>query len=278
MTSEVLNALFRALADDDTVALVTIVATHGSTPQRTGAKMVVYPDGRVVGTIGGGCYENDAATKAREILRGGGRPKLVHYELSDDFAEETGLICGGRMDVFIEPIEPAPHLYILGAGHVGWQLGRLAPTVGFRVHVVDDRQKFANAERFPDADEIVVDSIPEWLERTPIAEAAYVVVLTRGHRQDYDALRLLAGRPLRYAGLIGSRAKVARLTDRLVAEGVSPDWLRALRAPVGLDIGAVTPEEIAISILAELVAARRGKLGDETRTPSLQWTAPALKG
>jgi len=277
MTSEVLNALSRALAEDDAVALVTIVATHGSTPQRTGAKMVVYPDGRIVGTIGGGCYENDAATKAREILRVGERARLVHYELSDDFAEETGLICGGRMDVFIEPIEPTPHLYILGAGHVGWQLGSVAPTVGFRVHVIDDRQKFANAERFPDAEEIVVDSIPDWLERTPIPASAYVVVLTRGHRQDYDALRLLAGRPLRYVGLIGSRAKVARLTDRLVSEGVDVEWLRALRAPVGLDIGAVTPEEIAVSIVAELVAARRGKLGDETRTPSLQWTAPVLK-
>ena len=277
MTPEVLEALSDALASGDTVALVTIVATHGSTPQRTGAKMVVYPDGRIVGTIGGGCYENDAATKAREALRGGGRPRLVHYELSDDFAEETGLICGGRMDVFIEPIEPPPHLYILGAGHVGWQLGRLAPSVGFRVHVVDDRQKFANHERFPDAEEIVVDSIPDWLERAAIPESAYVVVLTRGHRQDYDALRLLAGRAFRYVGLIGSRAKVARLTDRLVSEGAAQEWLRALRAPVGLDIGAVTPEEIAVSILAELVAARRGKLGDETRTPSLQWTAPVLK-
>ena len=110
--------------------------------------MLVFPDGRTVGTIGGGCYENDAFGKAREAL-GMRRSQLVHYELSDDLAEESGLICGGQMDVFIEPIEPAPRLYILGAGHVGYQLGQIAPTVGFRLLVVDDRQKFANRERFP---------------------------------------------------------------------------------------------------------------------------------
>ena len=145
---DVLAALTAALARGESVAMVTIVAAHGSTPQRVGAKMLVFADGRTVGTIGGGCYEHDAFCKAREAL-GTRRSQLVHYELSDDLAEESGLICGGQMDVFIEPIEPAPHLYILGAGHVGFQLGQIAPTVGFRLHVVDDRQKFANHERFP---------------------------------------------------------------------------------------------------------------------------------
>lgn len=273
----VFQALAAALARGETAALVTIVAAHGSTPQRVGARMLVFADGRTVGTIGGGCYEHDAFWKARDVLAAG-RARLVHYELNDELAEESGLICGGQMDVFIEPIEPAPRLYLLGAGHVGHELGRIAPTVGFRLHVADDREKFANRERFPDADEIVVDTLADWAAQGTIPASAYVVVLTRGHRQDFDVLRALAGREFRYLGLIGSRAKVARLVEALLADGVSPEWLRALRAPIGLDIGAVSPEEIAVAILAELIAARRGKLAEPaTGALALQWTAPALR-
>jgi len=277
MSPELLTALGEALAQGETVAIVTIVSTRGSTPQRVGAKMLVHADGRTLGTIGGGCYESDALGKAREALRTR-KARLVKYELTDDFAEETGLICGGQMEVFIEPIEPPPNLVILGAGHVGLQLGRLTPALGFRVTVVDDRERFANRERFPDAAEIVVDSIPDWVSRTPLPTSAYVVVLTRGHRQDYDAIRALAGRELRYIGLIGSRAKVAKVVERALEEGIPGEWLRAVRAPVGLDIGAVTPEEIAVSIMAELVAVRRGTIGTPQVAPmSMQWTAPAIR-
>jgi xanthine dehydrogenase accessory factor len=277
VSPEVLSALSDAMARGETVALVTIVEAKGSTPQRVGARMVVHADGRIVGTIGGGCYESDAFGRAREIIRSRA-PQLVRYDLTDDFAAETGLICGGQMQVFIEPIDPAPALYILGAGHVGLQLGRLAPGLGFRVHVVDDREKFSNRERFPEAEEVVVDDIPEWIANTALPESAMVVVLTRGHRQDYDAVRALAGRKLRYVGLIGSRAKVAKLVERGLEEGLSADWLRAVHAPVGLDIGAVTPEEIAVSILAELVAVRRGKIKDPAvEALSMKWTAPGLR-
>src|SRR5213592_1457422 len=152
MNREVFAAVAEALDRGEAAALVTIVST-GSTPQRVGAKMLVFADGRIVGTIGGGCYENDAFWKAREAITSR-RPQVVHYELSDDFAQETGLICGGQMDVYIEPIEPSPELYIVGAGHVGTELARLANDVGFRVHVVDDREKFANRDRFPTAAEV----------------------------------------------------------------------------------------------------------------------------
>jgi xanthine dehydrogenase accessory factor len=274
---DVLAALTEALARGEAVALVTIVAAHGSTPQRVGARMLVHADGRTVGTIGGGCYEHDAFWKAREALSTR-QARLVHYELSDDLAEESGLICGGRMDVFVEPIEPAPHLYLLGAGHVGYQLGQIAPTVGFRLHVIDDRQKFANRERFPAAAEVIVDSLDTWVTGAGIPSTAYVVVLTRGHRQDFDVLRGLADREFRYVGLIGSRAKVARLTDALLEAGVSPEWLKRLHAPIGFDIGAVAPEEIAVSILAELIAVRRGRIGEgQAAALSLQWRAPALR-
>ena len=163
------------------------------------------------------------------------------------------------MDVFIEPIEPAPRLYLLGAGHVGYQLGQIAPSVGFRLHVADDREKFANATRFPAADEIVVEDLAEWTARAEIPASSFVVVLTRGHRQDLDVLRALSGREFRYVGLIGSKAKVARLTASLIEAGVPADWIQRLHAPIGFDIGAISPEEIAVSILAELIAVRRGK-------------------
>jgi xanthine dehydrogenase accessory factor len=175
---------------------VTIVRANGSTPQRTGAKLLVFADGRTVGTIGGGCYENDAIGRAREVIASG-TPALVKYDLNDDFVEESGLICGGQMDVYIDPISPAPRLYIVGAGHVGFHLARAAADAGFRIHVVDDREKFANRERFPSADAIAVDDISAWLHRAEVPSSAYVVVVTRGHTHDFDALRALAARDLR---------------------------------------------------------------------------------
>jgi xanthine dehydrogenase accessory factor len=267
----VLSAAADALKRGEAVALVTVVRAQGSTPQRVGAKMLVFGDGRTVGTIGGGCYENDALWKAREALVSG-RSALLHYELNDDFAQENGLICGGRMDVHVDPLEPTPHLYIIGAGHVGHQLGRTAADAGFHLHVVDDREKFASAERFPAAD-IIVEPIPEWLHRAEIPPSAYVVVVTRGHTHDLDAMRALAARDLKYLGLIGSRAKVARIAGALLAEGMPPECLARVHAPIGLNIGAVTPAEIAISILAELIAVRRGvnvgaqSLSEARRTP-----------
>src|SRR6185436_9044298 len=162
MNREVFAAVAVALERGEAAALVTIVSTTGSTPQRVGAKMLVFGDGRIVGTIGGGCYENDASGKAREAILSR-RPQLVHYELDDDFAQESGLICGGQMSVYIEPIEPSPSLYVIGAGHVGFHLARLAHEVGFQVHVVDDREKFASRERFPNAAEIAVEDIPAWI-------------------------------------------------------------------------------------------------------------------
>jgi xanthine dehydrogenase accessory factor len=218
--------------------------------------MLVWADGRTVGTIGGGCYENDAFWKARDAIATG-KPALLHYELNDDFAQENGLICGGRMDVHIDPLAPSPRLFIIGAGHVGYQLARVAADVGFKIHVVDDREKFASAERFPNA-ELLVEPIPEWLQRADLPPSAYVVVVTRGHQHDLEAMRALAARDLKYLGLIGSRAKVARIYEALLAEGMPPECLQRVHAPIGLDIGAVTPAEIAISILAELIAVARG--------------------
>jgi xanthine dehydrogenase accessory factor len=275
MNREVFSAVVEALDRGEPAALATIVSTQGSTPQRVGAKMLVFADGGTVGTIGGGCYESDAIGKARAAI-GNRRPQLVHYELSDDIAQDNGLVCGGRMDVYIEPIEPSPELYVIGAGHIGFHLAHLAQRVGFHVHVVDDREKYANRDRFPDAAEVAAEPIAGWLQRTPLPAHAYAVIVTRGHTNDLDALRMLAARELRYLGLIGSRAKIARIFETLRAEGMTADALARVHAPIGLDIGAITPQEIAVSILAELIAVTHGKVPTrDAAALSLRWTPPA---
>jgi xanthine dehydrogenase accessory factor len=276
VNQEVFGALAEALDRGEEVALVTIVASTGSTPQRVGAKMLVYADGRTVGTIGGGCYENDAFWKAREAIASR-KPMNVKFELTDDIAEETGLICGGQMEVFIEPVEAAPDVYIFGAGHVGYCLARMAHDTGFRVHVVDDREKFADAQRFQSGTEVIVEDIPTWLQTHTLSSNAYAVVVTRGHKHDLDALRALAPANLRYVGLIGSRAKVKRIYDALRQEGIPSDVLKNVHAPIGLDIGAITPQEIAVSILAELIAVKHGKIADaNVAAMSMKWEG-ALK-
>lgn len=275
MNHEVFAALGEALSRGEEAALVTIVSSNGSTPQRVGAKMLVFGDGRIVGTVGGGCYEHDAIGKARQVLQTR-KATTVKYDLNDDFAEETGLVCGGQMEVFIEPIEAAPAVYIFGAGHVGYYLAKMAHDAGFGVHVVDDRAAFANTDRFPFAASVIVDDIPQWLSQAQIPSTAYAVIVTRGHRNDLDALRALAPRELRYIGLIGSRAKVARLYEQLLSETpVDPALLERIHAPIGLDLGAVTPQEIAVSITAELIAVRRGK-AEALKSASLRWF-PNLK-
>jgi xanthine dehydrogenase accessory factor len=277
VNQEVFAALAEALAHGEQVALVTIVAATGSTPQRVGAKMLVFPDGRTVGTIGGGCYENDAFWKAREAITSR-RPLNVKYELNDDFAQETGLVCGGQMEVFIEPVESSPDVYVFGAGHVGYFVGKMAHEVGFRVHVIDDREKFANAERFGEGIEVVVENIPNWLSTHSLPPTAYAVIVTRGHTHDLDALRALTAHPLRYLGLIGSKAKVKRIFDALREEGIHDDALRSVHAPIGLDIGAITPQEIAVSIVAELIAAKHGKISEpNVAAVSMRWEGALSK-
>jgi xanthine dehydrogenase accessory factor len=276
VNQEVFKALAEALDKGEEVALVTIVASTGSTPQRVGAKMLVYADGRTVGTIGGGCYENEAFWKAREAIKDR-RPVTVKYELNDDFAQETGLVCGGQMEVFIEPVEAAPEVFVFGAGHVGYFVATMAREVGFKVHVVDDREKFASSERFGQGIDVVVDEIPTWLTANQLPATAYAVIVTRGHRHDLDALRALASQNLRYVGLIGSKAKVKRIYDALREEGMAPDALRRVHAPIGLDIGAITPQEIAISILAELIAVKHGKVSESGAVASSMRWEGALK-
>ncbi|HSK11103.1 MAG TPA: XdhC/CoxI family protein [Vicinamibacterales bacterium] len=259
MSIQIFRAIVEAAGRGDRVALVTVVATGGSTPQRVGAKMIVFEDGRTIGTIGGGSCEHESAVKAREAIATG-RPALVHFTLTDDLAAENGLVCGGHMDVYLEPVAQAAPLYIAGAGHVAAEVAKLAHQVGFRVTVVDDREAFANRDRFPEG-EVVVADIAGWFAAQAFPAGSYFVVVTRGHRQDLETVKALAPREWAYLGLIGSRGKVRKVFEALEAAGVARERLARLHAPVGLDLGAVTPAEIAVSIVAELIAARSGRLG-----------------
>ena len=190
----------------------------------------------------------------------------------------TVITNGVALPVFIEPVEASPDVYIFGAGHVGYFLATMARDVGFRVHVIDDREKFANTERFGEGIDVAVEHIPTWLEQHRLPPTAYAVIVTRGHTHDLDALRALTAAQVRYVGLIGSRAKVKRIYDELRSEGISPDALRAVHAPIGLDIGAITPQEIAVSILAELIAVKHGKIAEpNVAAMSMRWEGALRK-
>jgi xanthine dehydrogenase accessory factor len=252
---EVLEAAVRATGTGEPAALVTVVSTEGSTPQKAGAKMVVYPDGRIVGTIGGGCVEAEMTWRARHVIETG-QAQLTSYDLTPDQAGEDGLVCGGRMQVFIEPMIGTPTLCLFGAGHVAQPLARIAKMAGFRVEVADDRAKFANAERFPDADRILVEDLATAAGHLTLGPNTYAVVVTRGHNGDTEALAAVLGRGLRFVGLLGSRAKLVHIATALEERGVPREEVARIHCPLGLSIGAATPEEIAVSILAELIAVR----------------------
>jgi xanthine dehydrogenase accessory factor len=261
---DVLEAALRAEQEGEPAALVTVIATEGSTPQKAGAKMLVYADGRIVGTIGGGCVEAEMTWRARQAIDER-RPQNASYDLTPDQAGEDGLVCGGRMQVFIEPVEGTPTLCLFGAGHVSQPLARLAKGAGFRVEVVDDRVKFCNRERFPDADLVVVDAIAAGASQMTIGRNTYAVVVTRGHGGDTEALAAVLGRGVRFVGLLGSRPKLVHVVTALEERGVPPEELAQVRCPLGVEIGAVTPEEIAVSVLAEMIAVRRGIAPSDVR-------------
>lgn len=268
---DVLKAALRAEEDGDPAALVTVVSTEGSTPQKAGAKMLVRPDGSLVGTIGGGCLEAEMTRRARQAIEDR-KVQLASYDLTPEEAGEDGLVCGGRMQVLIEPVESTPVLCLFGAGHVAQPLARMAKACGFRVEVVDDRVKFANEKRFPDADLIVVDDFSDATSQLTLSRNTFAIVVTRGHKGDGEALESVLGRDLRFVGLLGSKAKVVHIFAALAEKGVSREDLAEVHAPLGLEIGAESPDEIAVSILAEMIAVRRGV--DPQAAASMKMTLP----
>ena len=238
-------------------ALATIVNVRGSIPSFQTAKMLVRDDGSILGTIGGGCVEGEVWQAAREVIEEE-KPRTLKFDLNNDPKYDTGLICGGTLEVFIEPVLPPGTVYLFGAGHVSVNVYKMARIAGFDVAVVDDREQYANRERFPDASAIHADDYERVLAQIEPNETSYIVIVTRGHRDDMRVLRWAIDTRARYIGMIGSKRKVISTYRELETQGVAREKFARVHAPVGLDIGAVTPEEIAVAIVAELIAERRG--------------------
>lgn len=234
-------------------AIATIVECKGSSPQKQGAKMLVRDDGSALGTLGGGCLEADVIQYALMAMQDG-QPRSVPFELTE---KEGGLVCGGTLLVFIEPVIVDPRLVILGAGHVGKALSTLAKFAGFRVTVADDRPEHANRDNVPDAHEVVVHEFEAVFTRVSVDANSYIVVATRGHNHDLDAVKAALKTAAGYIGLLGSKRKKGLLMNALREAGFPTDAINRVIIPVGLPIGSVIPEEIAVSIMAQIIQHRR---------------------
>jgi xanthine dehydrogenase accessory factor len=237
-------------------ALATITQIRGSVPSFKTAKMLIRDDGSTLGSIGGGCVEAEVWAAAQEVIRDE-KSKVMTFDLTDESMAEGGLICGGKVEIFIEPILPSPHMVIFGAGHISTQLAKIAAIAGFRITVVDNRPQYANAERFPQAEAVFSESFDGAFEKLTPGENTYLVIVTRGHQEDENVLRWAVQTNARYIGMIGSKRKVRTISEDLIREGVSAERLEDVHMPIGLDIAAVTPEEIAVAIVAEAIHIRR---------------------
>jgi xanthine dehydrogenase accessory factor len=261
---EIYRKLLDALARDEPAALCTVTQSAGSAPQKAGSKMLVYPGGRIDGTIGGGAIEQATIEQALQVLEQGDT-RLFKAHLTRDLA----MCCGGRMEILIEPIGNGPCLLLFGGGHVGKALCEVAVQAGFRVHVIDEREEHCNASIHPSASAFTCAVPTDVLDDLSWGLDTYVVIVTHSHRLDEELLAKCADRPYRYLGMIGSRAKVLRFLGRYRKRGIEMEGFEQVRAPIGLDIGALEPGEIAVSIVAEMVAVRRGGNTDDHRSLTL---------
>jgi xanthine dehydrogenase accessory factor len=241
-------------------ALATIINVRGSIPSFNMAKMLMRDDGSIVGTIGGGCVEAEVWQAAREVMEQE-KPRTLTFNLNQDPKFDTGLVCGGTLEIYVEPVLPIPVLYLFGAGHIAYNVYKVAKVAGFDVIVVDDRETYANRERFPEAREIIAADFDETFPKIFPNETAYLVIVTRGHRDDMRILRWAVQTEARYIGMIGSKRKVITTYKELEKEGLSAHLFDKVMAPIGFEIGAVTPEEIAVSIVAEMIACKRNVQG-----------------
>jgi xanthine dehydrogenase accessory factor len=260
----VMLSVYRALADleeqNEAGALCTIVRSQGSTPRHVTSKMLVYPDGHFIGTVGGGEMESRVIAEALQAIKDG-RPRLLEYSMVDPARGDPG-VCGGQLEVFVEPMQPKPTLVVIGSGHVGKAVAHLAHWLGFRVAVNDDRPDFCTPEVVPDADDYYPVPMADLPGRLKITPWTYLVLTTRGANVDVVGLPALLDTPAAYIGVIGSKRRWATARKLMLEQGVPEEKLKRVRSPIGLELKAETPEEIAVSILAEIIMLRRG--GDAT--------------
>lgn len=264
---EVFEALLQAKRSGRSVVLATIVKTSGSVPRHAGSKMVMDGAGTILaGTVGGGEMESRVQAQARALIASG-ESNLLHCELVDPQDGDPG-VCGGQMDIFMEPIMPDPTVLVIGCGHVGQALAELAKWVGFRVVVSDDRADLCSPETIPDADEYVVCPSHEIAERLTIHAQTYVASVTRGVPFDVAMLPALFQTEAPYIGVLGSRRRWTTTMKELKEQGIPEKTLARVHAPIGLELEAETPREIAVSIIAEIIARRKGGTGE-----AMQWSA-----
>jgi xanthine dehydrogenase accessory factor len=237
-------------------ALATIIRRKGATPRKDSAKMLIYADGNQLGTIGGGSIDADVCREARMIMESG-IPKVMAVNLKAANFEERTVICGGIMEVYIEPIHPDPTLFIFGAGHVSKALAAAVKLIGFKVAIIDDQTQYANPERFPGADAFYIDSWTESLKKISANQSSYFFIATRSHEFDLICLRFAVQSQAEYIGMLGSMEKAGALFEILEKEGINPSEFERVFVPAGFDIGSESPEEIAASIAAEMIAARK---------------------
>ncbi|MBM3787620.1 MAG: xanthine dehydrogenase [Acidobacteria bacterium] len=242
-------------------ALATIVQVNGSIPSYESAKLLVREDGSMIGTIGGGCVEAEVWNAAREVIASE-RPRQMKFSLGQDAAYDNGLICGGQLEVFVEAIVPQPMAYIFGAGHISKSLCKVATLAGFSVNVIDNREMYANAERFPEAEHVHAVEYENLFPTLEIRDTSYLIIVTRGHRDDMRVLRWAVETPARYIAMIGSKRKVIGVIKELEKEGIGRAAFERIYAPMGFELGAITPEEIAVSVVAEMIAVRRNPEGN----------------
>ena len=254
-------------------ALATIVHTNGSIPSYESSRMLVREDGSIAGTIGGGCVEAEVWAAAKDVMHAE-QPRKMTFNLNHEAQYDAGLICGGTLEIFVEPILPQPTLYIFGGGHVSLGVARVASAAGFAVGVADDRAAFANAERFPMAGDLYT-TYEDAFEKIRPNASSYLLIVTRGHKDDMRVLAWAVRTDARYIGMIGSKRKVLSVYKALEREGHKAEEFQRVHAPVGLDIGALSPEEIAVSITAELIAVRRNAKNLPHKTVTLAHAAAA---
>jgi xanthine dehydrogenase accessory factor len=258
-------------------AIATIVQVRGSIPSYESAKLLVREDGSMIGTIGGGCVEAEVWNAAREVMETE-KPRHLSFNLGQDAAYDNGLICGGQLDVFVEPVLPQPGAFIFGAGHISKSISKVANLAGFSTTIVDNREAFANSERFPEATDIYAEEYEEVFPKLPVNETSYVIIVTRGHRDDMRVLRWAITTPARYIAMIGSKRKVINVIKELQKEGIARESFERVFAPMGLEIGAVSPEEIAVSVVAEMIAVRRNAEANWRALSKSVFSGESLRG
>ena len=251
---DIFEEIVKIRAEGGEAALATITAIKGSTPRSEGSKMLIRSDGSTVGSVGGGIAEAQVCKEAMEVIKEC-KTRMLHFNLTEKKGAEEGMICGGNMDILIEPVMTSPNLYVFGGGHISFSISKIGKMLGFKVTIIDDRPEFANSDRFPEADEIIAQDLKEVFLKINVNKSSYIVIVTRGHLQDELVLEWAVKTEAKYIGMIGSKKKFT-LTKKHLEDKFKLKEIKRIHCPIGLDINAQTPEEIAVSIISEIIKVK----------------------